>query len=74
MKLLRQNDPNFNICRIVCTVLANCPRYQIWNQKNVLQKLQPWSELLGHFPVLLENELCLLLPLPTPKSMLISNH
>ena len=37
-------------------------------------RLQPWSQLLEYFTVLLESELCLLLPLPTPKSMLISNH
>ena len=36
--------------------------------------LQPWSQFLEHFTVLLKNELCLLLPLPTPNSMLISNH
>ena len=33
-----------------------------------------WSQFLGHFTVLLEIELCLLLPLPTPNSMLILSH
>ena len=56
-----------------CTALCLLTKSVCLRRSNIREQ-QPWSQFLGHFTVLLENELCLLTPLPTRHSMLIFNY